>query len=183
MLRDHIAGARQLRIARALRFADQRLAGCAQIAAAAVVHMRRIAVHALAVQALHQRAHIIRTALDNGAILVLIPQHQAVIAAGELLQAAAHALTLGARHEHLLHQPVHLRLGEGHKARGMVLAVLARAHLRVVIIANAVGSAAGLLGDALKYRLQRQALLLRLIRRFPQKLIFMLAPPRAAALF
>ena len=106
-----------------------------------------------------------------------------MVAAGELLQAAAHALPCGTGGEHLLHQPVHLLLGEGHKAGGVGVAVLPVAHLGVIVVANAVGPAARGLCDLFKYGLQRQALLLCFIGGLPQELIFALAPPRPSSRF
>ena len=63
--------------------------------------------------------------------------------------------------------------------RRALRAAFAFLHLRVVVVADAVGPPPGLFGDALEYRLQRQALLLRLVRRFPEKLALVVAPTRA----
>src|SRR5699024_4351279 len=124
--------------------------------------------YALVVEAVDHLADVLRPALDDRAVLVLIAKHQAVIAAGELLQARAHALPRRAGDEHLFHQPVDLLRRERNEPGRRLLTLAALAHLGVVVVADAVRTPPGLLGDALEHRLERQALLLRFVRRLPQ---------------
>ena len=177
--RDDVAGTGKFAVAGALGFLHQHRTGRAEITARAVVHLRGIAVEALLVEPFHHFMHIVRAAFDDGTVFVLIAQHQAVVAAGELLQAGAHALARRPCDEHLLHQPVDFLLCEGHEARGMQLAVAALAYLRIIIIADAVGPAACLFRDLFKNCLQGQTLLLCFICSFPKEPVFAFAPAGA----
>ena len=105
-----------------------------------------------------------------------------MVAARELLQTGAHRLALCPAAQHVLHQLLDLRLGKGHEARGAMGSVLAKACLGIVVIADAVGTAAGLPGDLLEDLLERQALLLGLVGGLPQQLGFGLAPARVTTL-
>src|SRR5699024_8342473 len=106
-------------------------AGLADVGADAVVDLRGVALYALVVEAVDHLADVLRPALDDRAVLVLIAKHQAVIAAGELLQARAHALSRRASDEHLFHQPVDLLRRERHEPGRRLLTLAALAHLGV----------------------------------------------------
>lgn len=142
---------------------------------------RGIAGDAATVEPFDHFAHVFRSAFDHRAILVLIAQHEAVIALREFLQAGADALAVGAGGENLFHEVVDFLLCKGNKARGALLTALALLHLGVVIVADAVGAAAGFFGDAFEHGLERQTQLLRLVGRLPQEVIFVVAPARPSA--
>ena len=179
--RERLAGAHQLRVAGAVGALVEPAPGLLGALAHAAVHLRRAAVHALGAQPLNQFFHVFRPRFQHGAVFVLVAQRQAVVAAGQSLQARAHARALRSRLEHLRHQPVNFFLRERHKALRQRLVAFLAANLGIIVIADAVRAAAGLFGNALEHRFQRQALLLRLIRGFPKKIGLRVAPPGVAS--
>ena len=104
-----------------------------------------------------------------------------MVAAGNAAETGAHGLSLAHGSEHLAHQVVHLVLGKGGKARGMGAVGVALAHLLVIIVTDAVGLAAGAVGDVLEYGFERQALVLGFLGGFPQQFFFGVAPAHAVA--
>ncbi len=161
--------------------AREKMANAATMAGMAFANAFLGVCHSMAhkLGAFHHLPHIVRAAFDDRAVFVLVAKHQAVVALRQLLQARAHALPLGAGGEHLLHQPVDLLLCKGHEARRPLRHALALLHLRVVVVADAVGPPPGFFRNAFEYRLERQPLLLRLIRRFPEKVVLVFTPARA----
>ena len=119
--------------------------------------------------------------LEHGTVFVLISEHARMIAVRKLLQTGAHRLSLRAGAEHLLHQPVDLILRKRHEPLGALRSALLLADLCIIVVADAVGPAAGLPGDLLKDGLERQPLLLGLLRRLPQEITFKIAPTRPLA--
>ena len=173
-------GLYQFRVRLLLRLMLQAVQCGAHIRPGPVVHLRRVAFHPLSVQVGHQLFHIFRPVFDDGAIFVLIPQHQAVIAVGNFLETAAHGTAASPGAQYFFHQVVHFFLGKGGESGGVIGFALPLAHLGVIIIPDAVGPASGFFRNTFEDGFEGQALLLRFVGGFPEKSVFVIAPSGAA---